>query len=197
MGSLHFQKYSPVQYLLELQKIQERYRDYYHVVAPSVLSLVKNREEVIRFINVIRAHLENKHKVFVVLSNVEIITDDAIVVLLSSMVRFKEKHIDFDGNYPKSRNVAVKLEKSGFFKYLYSKGTEELSVKTLNNTIYTHGYKRADAVFASKIIEASSKVIWGTSRRCPGVQNTFTELMANTYKHAGGETEGTHLGGYL
>ena len=192
VGSLLFQKYSPVQYLLEQQKIQERYRDYYHVVAPSVLSLVKNREEVIHFINVIRAHLENKHKVFVVLSNVETITDDAIVVLLSSMVRFKEKHIDFDGNYPKSKNVAVKLEKSGFFKYLYSKGTEELSVKTLNNTIYTHGYKRADAVFASKIIEASSKVIWGTSRRCPGVQNTFTELMANTYKHAGGETEGTH-----
>ena len=192
VGSLQFQKYSPVQFFKAQQKIQNRYRNYYHVEAPTVLSLVNNREKVIRFINEIREHLERKDKVFVVLSNVETITDDAIVVLLSSMVRFKEKHIDFNGNYPRSRNAAIKLEKSGFFKYLYSKRTEELSVKTLNSSIYTHGYKRADAVFASKMIEASSKVIRGASRRCPGVQNTFTELMANTYKHAGGNTEGTH-----
>lgn len=192
VGSFHLRRYSsPNQFLIE-QQIQSHYRDYYHVQAPSVLSLVKNREEVIRFINEIKAHFERKHKVFVVLSNVVILTDDAIVVLLSLMIRFQESHIDFNGNYPKSKEATDKLLKSGFFDYLYKNGADALSVKSMNSSIYTHGYKRADAAFASRMIEASSKVIWGESRRCPGVQNTFTELMANTYKHASGGVEGEH-----
>lgn len=192
IGSLHLRKYSPYQFFKEQQMIQSRYRDYYHVKAPLILSLVNNHEEVICFINEIKAHLERKHKVFVVLSNVMTLTDDAIVVLLSSMIRFRENHIDFNGNYPKSKKAAEKLEKSGFFDYLYKNGADALSVKSMNSSIYTHGYKRADAAFASRMIEASSKVIWGESRRCPGVQNTFTELMANTYKHASGGVEGEH-----
>lgn len=193
VGELHHQQYSPYQFFKEQQKIHyNEYWDYVHIYAPSVLSLVKNQEEVIRFVNEIKYSFKQGRKVFVVLSRVEEITDDAIVVLLSYMILFKEKDIDFNGNYPKSKKAAEKLEKSGFFDYLYKNGADALSVKSMNSSIYTHGYKRADAAFASRMIEASSKVIWGESRRCPGVQNTFTELMANTYKHASGGVEGEH-----
>lgn len=83
------------------------------------------------------------------------------------------------------------MKQSGFFDYLFKKGQEEYSVKKPNNTIYTHGNNRADSVFSGKLIETASKFVWGEMRRCPGVQNTFTELMANTYKHASA-TEGEH-----
>lgn len=192
VGELHHQQYSPYQFFKEQQKIHyNEYWDYVHIYAPSVLSLVKNQEEVIRFVNEIKYSFKQGRKVFVVLSRVEEITDDAIVVLLSYMILFKEKNIDFNGNYPKTKEAARKLKQSGFFDYLFKKGQEEYSVKKPNNTIYTHGNNRADSAFSGKLIETASKFVWGETRRCPGVQNTFTELMANTYKHASA-TEGEH-----
>lgn len=106
VGELHHQQYSPYQFFKEQQKIHyNEYWDYVHIYAPSVLSLVKNQEEVIRFVNEIKYSFKQGRKVFVVLSRVEEMTDDAIVVLLSYMILFKEKHIDFNGNYPKTKEV--------------------------------------------------------------------------------------------
>lgn len=67
---------------------------------------------------------------FVVLSRVEEITDDAIVVLLSYMILFKEKDIDFNGNYPKTKEAARKLKQSGFFDYLFKKGKKSILSKS-------------------------------------------------------------------
>lgn len=193
IGLKHLMKFSPYQYSDYLNDLKDNFKSYTHVPAPKVFSMVDNSEECISFINKIQDCYKKKEKVFVNLEQVERLSDDAIVILLSNMIRFKESHIRFNGNYPKDNISSVKLKKSGFFSYLYgSKRKSGYSINTMNRTIYTHGNVKADAAFSSEIIEASSKFVWGESRRCPGIQNTFTELMANTYKHASDKEGGHH-----
>lgn len=193
IGLRHLMKFSSRQYSDYLNDLKDNFKSYTHVPGPKVFSMVDNPEECISFINKIQECYKKKEKVFVNLELVERLSDDAIVILLSNMIRFKESHIKFNGNYPKDNVSSMKLKRSGFFSYLYgSKRKSGYSINTMNRTIYTHGNVKADAAFSSEIIEASSEFVWGEPRRCPGIQNTFTELMANTYKHASDKEGGHH-----
>ena len=104
---------------------------------------------------------------------------------------FQEKQIPFNGNYPKKPEYKRKIKQSGFMEYLSKKTPDGIALNTMNSAIYTHGKNRVLSSVASQLIETSSYTVWGEARRCPGVMNTFTELMANTYKHASSE-EGKH-----
>lgn len=193
LGLYHLYCYSPIQFTNFLNDLTNEFKTYRHVIAPRIFSIVDNTEEFLSFVHEIQQCFKNREKVFVDMSNIEKLSDDAIVILLSNMVRFRENHIKFNGNFPNEKNAKAKLKKSGFFKALYKAKKENgYSVNTMNKTIYTHGNVKADSAFSSKIIEESSMFVWGEPRRCPGIQNTFTELMANTYKHAANYEGGHH-----
>lgn len=177
----------------ESDKISERFRDYKKICAPSVFSIIENTEESLLFISKLEKCLENKQKVFVILTNVEQIADGAIVVLLSIMTKFKSQNIDFNGNFPTNQTVKKELIESGFFKELYRKNIQfDSKYEVCNNKVLTHANKIVDPELSDRIITEVSSIIWKSERRCPGLQRVFIELMQNTNNHASYINKGEH-----
>lgn len=181
----------PQQVLKALHEELDLFSDFERIRAPRCLSLIENTEQVLRFINRLSTCYEKKKKVFVVLKNTKRITGDALVLLLSNVVEFKASGIEFNGNKPKEPKVAKQVESSGFFKILYDEGEEKINYKDQNSftinddkNIYTHATKNVDSELTASLIENAAEFLWGTKRRCIGVQRIMIELMQNTNNHA-------------
>lgn len=167
------------------------YKEYKKVNAPENLSFIDNSVGVVDFISALKKHFDEKKKVFVVLKNVKNITYDAIVVLLSIMVRFKANKIEFNGDFPDNRDAKKILIESKFLKYLYQTFKDEDRYQLgQQSSIHTHAWKDVDSELGGELIRNASKTIWGEERRCQGVQRTLIELMLNTNNHADDSKKG-------
>lgn len=172
-------------------KFEEPYRDYKRIHAPENFSFIENSIEVVEFIAKLKNHFDEKKKVFVVLKNVKIISYDAIVVLLSIMVRFKANKIDFNGDFPENQDAKRILKESKFLEYLFKTFRDEERYHLgQQSSIHTHAYKDVDSELGNELIKNASKTIWGEERRCQGVQRTLIELMLNTNNHADDSKKG-------
>lgn len=162
------------------------------VKAPALLSFVRNPEGVSHFISQLRYCFDKRKPVWVVLQHVKDIDYDGITVLLSVMVRYKSKRIEFNGDFPLDKGVRQTLEDSKFFDHLLKSRFRDEDSYDLKgqSSIVTHAMKTVDSELGEKIIESASETVWGVKRRCPGVQRTFIELMQNTNNHASLEKEG-------
>ncbi len=160
--------------------------DHVRVVAPTVLSMVDNPEETLRFVAKLSNYYDKRQKVHVSLANVKRIGQDAVVVLVAALIRFKAAKIGFYGDLPKDDIARRLLIQSRFFESLYHKNFEEQDVYEIGSgtDIHTHANKVVDAVLSARIIESAAKTVWGAARRCQGVQRVFLELMQNTNNHA-------------
>lgn len=170
------------------------YKDYAQVFAPKNFTLIGNPEEVIAFISVLKNCFNKKRPVYVVMRDVENIDYDAIVVLLSAMVRFKSHNIRFNGDFPKNNESKKILSESGFFDTLQLRQFQDRARfeirPTGKNFISTHGVAGiVDSNLGASLIESASRAVWGKSKRCPGVQTTLVELMQNTVNHASAMSE--------
>lgn len=161
------------------------------MVAPKILSFVKDPEGVADFIAKLNTHYDQRRPVFVALKLVEHVDYDGILVLLSVMVLFRARSIRFGGNMPANKEAAAMIVESGFFDQIYRSFKNEDSYKLgTANTILTHANRTVAAELGAKIIRDASLTVWGEKRRCPGVQRTFIELMQNTNNHASLTGEG-------
>jgi len=158
---------------------------YTNVTAPTVFSFKKNPEEVIIFISKLKELFDKQKRAFVSLRYVEEVDYDAIVVLLSILIRFKSKKIKFNGDFPINRDANSRLARSGFFTSLLEEFYKDSDkYKVVENTIWTHAEKKVDAPLGGKLIEQASEVIWNDKKRCPGLQRVLLEAMLNTNNHA-------------
>lgn len=169
------------------REFEDRFAEYIKIKAPENFTLIGNPEPVIEFISKLKKCYESKSKVFVVLNGVKNINYDAIVVLLSILVRFKSQKIDFNGDFPADKASRDILTESGFFKNLYKVFADsdryDIS-QDHDNLIHTHAWKNVDSVLSAKVIEQASQTVWGEVRRCQGAQRALIELMLNTNNHA-------------
>lgn len=173
------------------RKFEDRFQGYKRVYAPGNLSFIENPVEVTEFISELKGHFDKQKKVFVVLKNVKAISYDAIVVLLSIMVRFKANNIDFNGDFPDDVAAKRVLNESKFLPYLYQKFRKEDRYQLgQESSIHTHAWKDVDSELGHELIKNASKTIWGEERRCQGVQRTLIELMLNTNNHADDSKKG-------
>jgi hypothetical protein len=170
---------------LKLKKKHSKFGNYYDILAPEIFSFRDNTEEVVKFINDLKFCFDESRRVFIKLRKVKAIDYDAIVILLSILVKFKSKNIPFNGNLPKLFEPRKKLVDSGFFESLYKEFDEidRYKIKKENSFI-THANKKVDANLGLKLIESISKELWGEKRIYKGFQRTFVELMQNSFCHA-------------
>lgn len=157
------------------------------VRAPQDFSLIRNPDAVVAFIGELRKCLDSRKRVWVVLKEVTNIDYDAIVVLLSAMVRFKSEGIPFNGDFPKDGKNKQLLADSGFFENLFKRfflQDQYDLAHTGSNYISTHGQKIVSSELSSRILSEASEAVWGEPRRCLGVQTALVELMQNTFNHA-------------
>jgi len=167
------------------KEFEDKFRGYIRIKAPEKFTFTENPEEVVSFIQKLKKQFDLKNKVFVVLKDVSEISYDALVVLLSIMVRFKSHNIPFNGDLPMNERAREIVKESKFLKYLYKKFKDEDRYNLgQESSIHTHAFKAVDSVLSSKLIEQASLTIWGEKRRCPGVQRSLIELMLNTNNHA-------------
>lgn len=165
------------------------------VKAPEFLSFVGNPDAVAQFIGQLRNRFDNKLPAYIDFEGVTRVDYDALIVLLSVLVRFRAKRIGLSGNTPLSPQVKRTFEESRFFEYLFGakfKDTARYSLAA-GSSIHTDAQLKVDSVLGERIIAAASETVWGEKRRCPGVQRAFIELMQNTNEHAAaGADEAKH-----
>ncbi|HEX8266441.1 MAG TPA: hypothetical protein VF596_13640 [Pyrinomonadaceae bacterium] len=168
------------------------FKDYKKIYAPTEFSLITNPEEVISFICELHNCFENRKKVFVVLRYVEKIDYDAIIVLLSIMIRFKAMKIRFNGDFPIDSASERRLKDSGFFNNLYKtfEDRDTYYLSSQRNNFITHASKEVNSNLTAQIIENAAEKIWGEPKRCMGVQTTLNELAQNTVNWASFQGEG-------
>jgi hypothetical protein len=161
------------------------------VEAPENFTLIGNPDEVIKFVRILRWYFQRKQRVWVVLKYVKAIDYDAIVVLLSIMVRFKAEGILFNGDFPTDGACRKILDQSGFISNLNRRFDDvENYTITAKDNFLTHGAKLVRSELGADLITEVSSRVWGKQQRCPLVQTTLVELMQNTFGHAVPEQEG-------
>ncbi|MBU8921512.1 MAG: hypothetical protein KOO63_06810 [Bacteroidales bacterium] len=165
--------------------VLDPFSGYVKIKAPDVFSFIKEPEKVSGFIGKLKNQFKQNKKVFVVLRDVEIIDYSAIVVLLSIMVRFKAKNLQFNGDFPRNQLAAEIIKRSGFFEKLEIGENDRFQITPKKGDgIFTHSWKRVDPQLTARLIENASITIWGKALRRQGVQRSLIELMQNTHNHA-------------
>ena len=161
--------------------------------APKVLSLLKNTEDTVQFLQRINSLWKKRKPVFVVLKDVAEIDHSATTVLLSLIHRFQVAHIKFNGDFPQNQDANRTLHESQFFERLgYDHpSSKDYTMKRDNQIIGEAGTQTIDPKTALEIREDVSQTITGISDYVfPTLHPTFIEVMQNTYEHAS-EDEGT------
>ncbi len=173
------------------RKFKDPFKDYTRIRAPKILSFIDNSDKVVEFVAKLEKQFEKRNKVWVVLEDVEQITYDAIVVLLSIMIKFKSNKISFNGDFPKNQEAKKIIDESKFLEYLYKRFSESERYNLgQKSSIHTHAWKDVDSELGSELIRQATKTVWGEERRCQGVQRTLIELMLNTNNHADNSKKG-------
>lgn len=167
----------------KLQFARHRYRHFKQRIAPSDFSIIDNCEVFVGFINDLRKDYRNNRKVFVNMSSVNKVTNESLCLLLSIMMLFRDRRIDFDGSFPNDSRACKVVIESGFFEILYNKNRKN-SINNVSSQIYTHSAYKSNADIADAIILSSSEFLWKEKCNCSGVYNAFLELMSNTIEHA-------------
>lgn len=171
----------------QLRQTIKESKNFEKILAPENFSLNENTDEVVSFVGKLERCYELRTKVLVNLKDVVSIDYGAIVALLAIMVQFKEKRIKFNGNFPKDHQSAEILRKSGFLGTLYQEPKKDQRFCISNgadNSVKTHGWTKVDPQLSAGIVQESAVTIWGSPRRCQGVQRCIGELMLNTNNHA-------------
>lgn len=185
----HMQGVSNVDRPAELKKhdsLREK-RKLKTIQAPSKLSFNQHTDNVVKFISSIEAQYTQGNGVFIDLNRVTEIDYGAIVTLLSILIQFRKKRIKINGNFPADRRCEKILMESGFLYNLYKKECDEdrhLISNGADSSIVTHGWSKVDTALSANIIKESAKTVWGSERRCQGIQRCIGELMLNTNNHA-------------
>lgn len=152
------------------------------VVAPNRLSLFTNRDATLEFFAALSRLHKARRATWVNLAQTSEITQDALVVLLALLVKFKTDRLSVNGTMPKNRNARRSLDESQFIRILYEPTFEAQVSYDLG--LHTHANRQIDQVHTDRLIKAASLKIWGQARRCQGVQRILIELMHNTMNHA-------------
>ncbi|KKU53373.1 MAG: hypothetical protein UX75_C0041G0008 [Candidatus Moranbacteria bacterium GW2011_GWE2_47_10] len=173
------------------KKSANKFSRYTNITAPKNFSFLENTAGVIPFLNSIERLREKNKMVYVVLKNVETIDYGAITVLLSTMFKFKEVRIGFNGDFPLNDEARRLIIESGFFEQL-KKETNGRSTYHIgkDNQIITHARKNVSSELGLPIMRAATRTIWGEERICQGLQRVLVELMQNTNNHAAKDRKG-------
>lgn len=153
------------------------------VTVPAEFSLLKNREEVLKFFSEVTKIVRKKCYVRLNLRDISVLEPEALLYLLAWMdsleVRGYARYIS--GNTPKSPALKSLLACSGFYQYVHTSeplGNSEKILKIRSGTNVQNVVAKSVKDFAQKHLgEFKSK-----KRSC--LYPTILECMANTFNHA-------------
>lgn len=159
---------------------------------PQKFSFISNPEQVIWAIGELEKMVENEQPVFVNMESVKEIDYAAISALLSVMYVFKSEGVDFDGNFPRTREANLAMRGSGFQYHLFANTGNKAKYKIGEaNQMLTQAGKELDPGLITSVIEDASRTVWDEPRRSQGLNRVIIELIDNTHDHAADLKRGT------
>jgi hypothetical protein len=152
------------------------------IKVPSNFSFINNTLGILHFFDQMRTAYLKKRRVFVDLSEIEELTPDAIIALLSKMDdrNFISRQV-VSGNTPRNTNLRNIFTQSGFFDYVKA---YDKPLKSGDSLILPEKSRRVESDTADELVRFVTKKLFGAHRRCHGIQATLVECMTNTHNHA-------------
>lgn len=158
------------------------------VTAPKIMCIFENSSETLDFfkqVSDIIRRLKYREKLFFDLSNVEVVSVDAIMYLIATIKntkRIKALQIDCAGNVPSNAEAQRVFETCGFYKYVSPQYNIKYSSENDHINI-TRGHE-ADPVLAGKICEFVHGHSHCDRLATKSLYTMIMELMTNTKQHA-------------
>lgn len=152
------------------------------IIVPTNFSYISNTEECIIFHNRVLLNLSQRRNTYFDLSNVENISNEAIVALLSVVSTFRDKKVLINGNFPTNKNIKDIFIQSRFFDYV---GGNTFNINTTSkNRILTQKNIQVKSDVTSELVSDAVETVFGERGRSTGIQRALIELMGNTFEHA-------------
>jgi len=166
------------------QVYNEARRTAVKVRAPKDFSLKRHPESVFKFIADIKAIKDDPRaaSAFIELEHCTYLSSGTVALMISAIKELKANNITVSGSYPSSPESKSTLEKSGFFKFVIGRVSDENKVSL--NTIIQQGVATVDPKLVAPYVVRAMDFIWGKKFRNPRIQSLLIELMANTVNHA-------------
>jgi hypothetical protein len=153
------------------------------IIVPVVFSIMKNPDNLLRFYKEIEKISKNGTGINFDMSNVKIITLDAILYTLSLFNYLKAKGVYYfvQGNNPIDEECNKLFQSSGFYKFI----TFGIQTKINENIFSIESGDKVDPNLAKKIIDFSrNKLHMEPNKPMNGVYISLIESMGNTKQHA-------------
>lgn len=162
-----------------IDKIRKRHS----LTIPSVFSITEATDENLSFFDLLFHHIQNGDKIFLDMENIEIMTPDALLYILSIFEYFELRNfkMDIKGNFPKNEQALELLIQSDFFKYVMSVNIPESNENVLK---IKKGIK-TDPIIVKEVIDFTLKHLnQNITQRSKVIYRILIEMMANTVEHA-------------
>lgn len=182
-------EYNPTQRSYQ-SDIKAKSKLFYDLKAPSIFNLqYGNVNEVLGFIEDIKAIGAKKKYINIRLEDVTEIGEGAISMLLSVLNELSSKNVRFKGTKPNLSEPKDILEKSGFFKYIRGIVSDK-NLNTKNIILRTGNIATHQKELSPEILK-SMETVWSVKSRCPILFGGIGEMLRNSCDHAFVEKEST------
>lgn len=166
--------------------------EFKRVKAPARFSIVDNPEDSLKFIAEIRSAAV-KANLFLDLSRVEVLTADAVSVMLATIkaegARYARYGGSFQGNQPRNAAARRILVESGFFKHVQVNGAAQFGNQ---GHICSRESHQVEPHQARQLIHHASGILLRDRKKCPAAYRTLIECMNNTRNHAAADAAARH-----
>jgi len=155
------------------------------VVAPKILSLSRNPEGMVDFIRNMVGADKPKHDICLDLDNVEEVTLDAILLMVSQIKgRVIHRCRSIGGKQPKNVTVREFLSRSGFYSH-FSNPPADYHAEQNRGYLKRREGKKVQEDIAQELIHYANEKLFGEPHRPnKGIYRMLIECMANTRDHA-------------
>ena len=156
--------------------------------APRTLSLAANTEEVVSFFNGVKVSYSKGHKIALDLTDVAVLTPDAIIYMLSQMDYYERRYgrTSVSGNVPDDLNCRKLFVMSGFMKYVHFVG--QLPASDTDVLTIERGAEVKNDIATQVVTFAREKLGAQRASGSKSVYRIIVESMGNTREHAYDET---------
>lgn len=172
-------KYKLNDKLRNIDKTRKRYR--MHV--PQIFSITESTDENLLFFDELFNHIQNGNKIFLNMEDIEIMTPDALLYILSIFEHFDLRNIKMDikGNFPKNEQALELLIQSDFFKYVMS----IITPKSNDDVLQIKSGIKTDSIIVREVIDFTLKHLkQAISQKSKVIYRILIEMMGNTVEHA-------------
>jgi len=154
------------------------------ILAPSQFSLAENPEENLEFFSELKAGLRRGKPVDLDVSGVALLTADSLLYLIATLHGIRQQGVSYSikGNLPNDGKCKELFIQSGFLKYVNHSGN--LGSKKGNVAISMHKDTVINGSLAAAAVDFCEQHL-GKNKSRKFLYRILTELMGNTYEHAG------------